>query len=615
QPFLVSTAFGRASTLWLPLQFWITGAVLRVYQDLWLVPVLLNLAFSLATLALLYAIATMLFDHRHGLVTVCLVGAVPWYSWLSISGMAEIPLVFFTVVGLHFFFQWEARPDQWRLLLSATALLLATMVRPEGWFYALLFCALLGWKAVREGWAASRLALFSAMIIPFAFVVFWLTFNYVALGGFLRFIEESQQSYQWEMASYDSWPIRLLQFPFLLFVVSPTLALLLPAGLLGVWYASDRGVRLYATFVAGGLGLLMLAGLSGLGTNSTPQRYVVSVLVLAAPLIAHLIVPYLARPGWRRLVWMFFGLYVAGGLAFGFNFSQEFFDEARVGHFLRTLRATGALEKGHLIVTDWGLARLVGSTSSAEDHARFLVDRWALQVLGPSPEAIVDSDSLGKAFAAPLGPKPLDELFRGRRVQVIVIKSPGLMSHVPPSYRKTLQIGRYRLFVPLDSSVQVPDPPPPPLTHRLSAPLGHDLTLAGYSLDSFFTSRVVRFIIQGEDFSSTATDDLHLSVSLATTDAVAQTTRFYRIRDFLPHLPHSASAVEVPMDFRGDFELPPGHYRISLSITDHREPHVGPPAVVLGPIALIKSKRDVVKRAIAGTLTDYGSLLKVLLSL
>lgn len=82
------------SDLWPPLQFWIQAVVLRMYPHILTVPTLVNVAASTATLACLLLLGRTLGLNNRGLLfQATITTAMPWYVWLSLSGLGE-PLFF-----------------------------------------------------------------------------------------------------------------------------------------------------------------------------------------------------------------------------------------------------------------------------------------------------------------------------------------------------------------------------------------------------------------------------------------------------------------------------------------------------------------------------------------
>src|SRR5262245_2656053 len=205
RPFLLSTEFDTASSLWLPLPFWLNGAILRIVPRLSLVPVSVNVTLSLGGLLYLCGIARRLFDHTAGLLTVILVAALPWHVWLSISGMAEIPLLFFLSAAFYYLCRWETQPAARWALLSGLAALGGTMVRPEGWLYAVPLSA----RFATDGLRTRRWSLLVAAAAPWGFVGCWLLFNYVAYGEPWHFIHLSRGNFQRETVDVDSIVVRL----------------------------------------------------------------------------------------------------------------------------------------------------------------------------------------------------------------------------------------------------------------------------------------------------------------------------------------------------------------------------------------------------------------------
>lgn len=168
------------SDLWPPLPFWLTRLALLVAPDVQTTPGWVNL--GCAAVALL---GTGLLARRAGLgraasaSAVTLVAALPWWTWLALSALAEPPAAAALVVALAGTIGHARdgnRRDAW---LASVALCLGGMVRYEVWGAAVLHSALLvpgvrrrlGLTQVagrgRSGWVA-------AAALPWLFPVAWM---------------------------------------------------------------------------------------------------------------------------------------------------------------------------------------------------------------------------------------------------------------------------------------------------------------------------------------------------------------------------------------------------------------------------------------------------------
>lgn len=605
-PFLVSTEFDTASSLWLPLPFWLNGVALKAVSEPWLVPIAVNVALSLGGLLYLYGLARRLFDERTALLTIILIGILPWHVWLSTSGMAEIPLLFFLSAAFYYLVRWESDvAPRWALLASVAALG-ATMARPEGWLYVLPLTARFAAALSRRRWE-----LVVAATLPWSFAVCWLGFNYVAYGEAWQFVQLSRRNFQAEAGSIDSLAVRLLQFPLLLAAVSLTLSVLLPPSLVRAWRRGGSAVRRYTALVGCGFGLLIGAGLLGLGTTSAPQRYVVTPLALFAPLLA----------GWcRHVAWPALGPrlamlallgYILANALFVFQFPREFQDEVRLARVLVAMREEGLLEPGALIASDRPVAAVgAGTRLGLARRVRLLADRWALQVLSGMPEAFVDRDwSVDGPAAVPDLGNP--------SVRVIALKTPALTALVPPRFAGAGTVGSYRLYAAGLTRERIPPAPPLLPTTRVHAEFG-PLRLQGYRQDAWAAPRVVRLFF---DWTRSIEEAEGVGVEVRLIGAAGPAAaRTYRLAEHLPPGPRP-QPIEVPVRFDEDFDVPAGRYL--LGVAPRSIPDAGPlqppgrtdPEVRLGPFYLIRSKREVLKKIFATTAVDPALLARVLLSL
>ncbi len=284
--------------VWLPLQTWLFGAALAVHDSLRVTPRVVDALLSLVLLANLYLIGRLLGGRQAGAVAASLGAVFPWVIWMGVSGMAE-PLFHATLsAGALGLALWLREQRQRWLALAAAGLLLATMVRYEGWFYAGVFAGLVAAVTWRRGLLSARvLALGGA---PLLFPLVWIVGWWRRTGDPLAFARETAEIKEALEAGNASAGLlrRLTVYPEETFRLAP---LLIGLCLLAAGYALVRRVDWWPlpALVLGQAAALVVvsAGFSNLGPGA--ERYLLSNVILLFPILGA-VVAMLPAP-WPRL--------------------------------------------------------------------------------------------------------------------------------------------------------------------------------------------------------------------------------------------------------------------------------------------------------------------------
>jgi len=183
---------------WLPLPVYLTGIALRIHWNLLFVPRGLNLAWGIASLALMYFLAKALFgSSRIGLISALLLSVNPAHVWLSSTALSEIPYSALLLAFLLCFTLHRQGKGPLALALASLSLALANATRYEGWAVSGLFSAFLiagvAGRTIRRGSSALRSAgELIAAAVPWIFPVAWLVFNHRLAGDAFSFLSTIQ---------------------------------------------------------------------------------------------------------------------------------------------------------------------------------------------------------------------------------------------------------------------------------------------------------------------------------------------------------------------------------------------------------------------------------------
>ena len=271
--------------VWLPLHFWFYGAILGVWDHIYLAPRIANFGLGILAIVVLYGIGARLLDRRAGLVAAGIAALFPWEVWLSLSGMSE-PLFHFLVVLAAFgLVSWWTGHQQWLLIVAGLAVAAATAVRYEGWFYAATFVPLViaGAWYLRRDWRYPA----AACLLAVSFMALWMQqhhaltgdpFSFVRATEEIRFVEDPENI---EAGFAD----RVTFFPQRALDVAPVF---LPAGLVALGLMLLRKPRRWAPFgvlliVQAVVFIGMTAPFASLGPGA--ERFLLSnILLLSVPL-------------------------------------------------------------------------------------------------------------------------------------------------------------------------------------------------------------------------------------------------------------------------------------------------------------------------------------------
>ncbi|WP_437588163.1 hypothetical protein [Sorangium sp. So ce1000] len=216
-------------TSWLPVPFWLNGALFRVFAPTLEVARVIAFALGLASAALVHVSARWITgDRRAALAGALLAGAFPWSACLGVATVPELPtaaLSLFAVASLVTPPAGPAPPAR-RALLGAFALVLATLSRYEPWSVAAVFAAMALLAAVRLGQGrGAQVKLALAALAALAGPAAWIAWNRVAHGDALHFLARVASYRSAIGPSGDGTLLRLFAYPAAMMREEPELFL------------------------------------------------------------------------------------------------------------------------------------------------------------------------------------------------------------------------------------------------------------------------------------------------------------------------------------------------------------------------------------------------------
>ncbi len=131
---------------------------------------LLVIAFSLATIPLVYALGCEMYSRRAGLLAALLFAIAPGLVYYGRAIIPESTMLFFCAAGLLFWWRFSMRRKLGDFAFACFCTALAALAKPPALLILIPMLTLAVWKAkARALWDWSNYALLAVVFIPFAF--------------------------------------------------------------------------------------------------------------------------------------------------------------------------------------------------------------------------------------------------------------------------------------------------------------------------------------------------------------------------------------------------------------------------------------------------------------
>ncbi len=207
QKFAHEPALDPSGASWLPLPFWLNGALMMVLgTELWVARGAALVWGALAIVLVRVAAGWLLPERKQALAGTLIVALLPGSIRLGAATVPELPTAALGVIALAA--MRRSASDQQRLW-GGLAFLGAGLCRYEPWFLSAAFSAVLLFDARRDGWSASRIG---ALGLSLAAPVAWILHNQLSYGDPLRFLHEVV-AYQDQFDRRAWWP-RVSGYPW-----------------------------------------------------------------------------------------------------------------------------------------------------------------------------------------------------------------------------------------------------------------------------------------------------------------------------------------------------------------------------------------------------------------
>lgn len=288
--------------VWLPLQFWIVGGLLAVWNNIYDAPKLLNTIAGLVTIVNIYVITRTLSRQRAAVIAAFLAAIFPFEVWFSVSGMSEPLFHAFLTAAVAGFVRWWQSNRLVPLAVASAMMCAATAIRYEGWFYAAVMLAIVCITA----WHRRQHSLTAALVAAgsFLFAIIWIEQSMAVLGSPFAFASETsaikakagpENATAGILQRFASFSSAALRVDRTLIILGVLLTLWL------VWRQRQRWAG-YVVLVGGQAFLLsaVSAGFASLGPGS--ERYLLSNTLLLIPPSAAAIAVMSRKKGLRQIL-------------------------------------------------------------------------------------------------------------------------------------------------------------------------------------------------------------------------------------------------------------------------------------------------------------------------
>jgi hypothetical protein len=169
---------------WLPLHFWLLGAVLWIFKTEMAARVFTVIMGALSVV-FLWGIVVRIFDRRIAWVSSLLLALFGFHIAFSVTTGSEVPTIFFLAAGIYAWIRFATCKSPAWMLFSALMFGAACLIRFECWLCAPVLGLMLldsgeGWRALRDSRAWERALGFG--VLGSAGAVGWMTFSFIKWG-------------------------------------------------------------------------------------------------------------------------------------------------------------------------------------------------------------------------------------------------------------------------------------------------------------------------------------------------------------------------------------------------------------------------------------------------
>jgi len=216
QRFAHAASFDPSGTSWLPLPFWLTGAVMDVFGTTIDVARATAFVLGIAAAVVVHVAARWLGASRRGaLLGALLACCIPYAAWLGVATVPDYPTAALILLGAA-----GAAASPRRRFIASVALAAACLSRYEAWPVAAAFALFAAWDAFRRrSWWLCASALVAA-----AGALGWMLHGVMAHGDALFFVKRVVAYRRAIGSAPASLAMRLTAFPLRVLRCEPEVA-------------------------------------------------------------------------------------------------------------------------------------------------------------------------------------------------------------------------------------------------------------------------------------------------------------------------------------------------------------------------------------------------------
>jgi len=187
QKWMSHPSFSSPVGHWGPVYFYLAGTLGFLLKDAELAGRLLSLICGIASIYLVYRLACVLGGETAAILSAFICALAGLHIGYSTTSSSEMPYLFFLLIGLVGFFEYQTSDNFRPLVWGAICFSVAAGIRYEAWIFFPLLCLLLVWRPANffhaglwRGRRGLGLALF--VLLGGAWLITWSAFSWVKWG-------------------------------------------------------------------------------------------------------------------------------------------------------------------------------------------------------------------------------------------------------------------------------------------------------------------------------------------------------------------------------------------------------------------------------------------------
>ncbi len=265
-------------SVWGPFHFYLTGAVLAIWNNPIYAPVILNIVLSILMLFPFYFFVKREFNPDGAFAAVCLLAVSPVIFRNSMMNMSETPYLFLLVLTLNFISRGMRRNAVSDFILAGIFASLGSAIRYEFWLFIAIFAF---FAYLKSGIRFAIMFLSTGLIYPVMALASDFLLDNHAIKGFFA-------SYPWSLhiqlaTGFQDYLRRIWFYPLCLLVSLGPFAFIAVKEL--VWqmkgtFPASWCAQIFFIF------LLITIGNAFFGTILLHERFVSTIALLAIPFIS-----------------------------------------------------------------------------------------------------------------------------------------------------------------------------------------------------------------------------------------------------------------------------------------------------------------------------------------